>query len=160
MIRHARLTHAGSSGASPSSKGTSTTTQPSLRSHHSHHSHQSHASRHASRRDGSHHGSRHGSHHSHHRAHCSRHRSRCRGIPIPCAVQKFKRGGPIPIKIWIQQMEYYFSLTGVPERKHVKGMINHFDPMKFKKCSPIRPTIALNSARKSSGFSKLRIDHM
>ena len=54
-----------------------------------------------------------------------------RGIAIPCAVRKFKRGGPVPIITWIQQMEYYFSIPGVPVRKHVMGMINHFETVHF-----------------------------
>ena len=33
-------------------------------------------------------------------------------------------------------MEYYFSLTGIPEKKHVKGMINHFDTFHFPEVRP------------------------
>ena len=119
MIRHTRLAQRRSSGSSPSSSDTSHSTQ---HSHHSRHSHRSHASRHDSR-----HVSRHGSRHSHRSRHGSRHRCRSRRLPIPCSVPKFKRGCQIPIKIWIQQMEYYFSITGMPERKYVKAMINHFE---------------------------------
>ena len=136
MIGHARLTHRGSSGSSPSLSGTSTTTQPLHHSYHSHHSHHSDASRHASRRDGSNPGSRDGSRHSDHRVQGSRHRSRSRGIAILCHVPKFKRGDPVPIKIWIQQMEYYLSITGVPERKHVMGMTSLFDNVHVREVQP------------------------
>ena len=99
MIRHARLTHGGSCGSSHSSSGTSKNMRTSRHSHHSNHSHYSRPSRHASRRDGSHLGTRHDFQHSHHKGHGSRHRSRSRGISIPFAVQKFKRGDPVPIKM-------------------------------------------------------------
>ena len=138
MSRHARLTHGRSTGSSPSSSGSSSSTQPSHRSHRSHHSRHSNASRHASRRDWLDHGSRHCSHHSHRRGHVSRHRDRSPGVPIHCEVPKFNRGGPIPIKIWIQQMECYFSITGVPERKLVMGMINHFDTTHFAEVQPYK----------------------
>ena len=35
-------------------------------------------------------------------------------------------------------MEYYFSITGVPERKHVMGMINHFDTTHFAEVQPYK----------------------
>ena len=125
MIRYARLAHSGSSGSHPSSSGTSHATR------HSHHSHRSHASQHGTR-----HGPRHGSRHSHRSTHCSRQRCRCRDVHLPCSVPKFKRGGQIPNELWIQQMEYYFSITGIPERKHVMGMITHFDNIHFTEVPP------------------------
>ena len=33
-------------------------------------------------------------------------------------------------------MEYYFSITGVPERKHVMGMLNDFDTLHFPEVQP------------------------
>ena len=33
-------------------------------------------------------------------------------------------------------MEYYFSLTWIPEKKHVKGMINHFNTIHFPEVRP------------------------
>ena len=33
-------------------------------------------------------------------------------------------------------MEYYFSIIGVPERKHLMGMINHFDIVRFPEVQP------------------------
>ena len=149
MIRHARLTQGGSSCSSPSSSGTSTTTQPSRYSHHSRHSHLSDASRHASRRDGSNNGSQHGSQHIHHHANGSR-PSRSLGIPIPYVVPKFKREGPVAIKMWIEQMEYYISITRVQERKHV-----HF-PFISPKCNPTKPTPTLSSAKNYSNVQNPR----
>ena len=35
-------------------------------------------------------------------------------------------------------MEYYFSITGVPERKRVMGMINHFDTTHFAEVQPYK----------------------
>ena len=35
-------------------------------------------------------------------------------------------------------MEYYFSLTGVQERKHVIGMINNFDTAHFAEAQPYK----------------------
>ena len=35
-------------------------------------------------------------------------------------------------------MEYYFSITGVPERKLVMGMINHFDTVHFPEVQPYK----------------------
>ena len=35
-------------------------------------------------------------------------------------------------------MEYYFSFTGVPERKHVMGMINNFDTVHFPEVQPYK----------------------
>ena len=66
------------------------------------------------------------------------HRSRCGRIRIPCAVPKFKRGVPIPIKIYNKQMVYYFPITGVPETKHVMGMINLCDTMHFQEVQPYK----------------------
>ena len=35
-------------------------------------------------------------------------------------------------------MEYYFSITGVPDRKHVMGMINHFDMTHLAEVQPYK----------------------
>ena len=35
-------------------------------------------------------------------------------------------------------MEYYFSITGVPESKHVMGMINHFATTHFAEVQPYK----------------------
>ena len=40
--------------------------------------------------------------------------------------------------MWIQQMEYYFSITGVPERKHVMGMIKHFENVHLPEVQPYK----------------------
>ena len=57
---------------------------------------------------------------------------------IPCGVPKFKRGVRVPIKMWIEQMEYYFSITGVPERKHIMGMIKHIERRHFPEVQPYK----------------------
>ena len=54
-----------------------------------------------------------------------------RGLPFHFPVPKFKRGGGIPIKVCVQQMEYYFSITGITEKKHVLSLINNFDSIHF-----------------------------
>ena len=59
-------------------------------------------------------------------------------MPITCSVPKFKHGGQIPIKLWIQQMEYYFSIRRISEKKHVTGMINHFDTIHFPELQPCK----------------------
>ena len=123
MSRKARPAPRGSSGSSPSSSGGSPGNQHSQQSHQSNRSHAS--------RDTSRHGSQHGSRHSHRSRHRSIQRRRSLGLTQPCTMRKFKRRGQISIKLWIQQMEYYFSITRIPERKHVMGMINQFDSVHF-----------------------------
>ena len=35
-------------------------------------------------------------------------------------------------------MEYYFSITGIAEKNHVKGMINHFDSIHVPEVRPCK----------------------
>ena len=43
-----------------------------------------------------------------HCGHSGRHRTTSRGLTIPYGVPRFRRGGPVPIKIGILQLDYYF----------------------------------------------------
>ena len=74
-------------------------------------------------------------------------------------VRKIKSGGQIPIKLWVKQMEYYFSITGITERNHVMGVIKHLDPNHFPEAE-LYTTFSYNEFRKKmmSLFKFLRFN--
>ena len=78
-------------------------------------------------------------------------RLKAEGNILLCTVPAFSHGGQIPIKLWVQQMEYNFPLTGIPEKRDVLALNNNFDTSHYPEVQ-LYKNLLLSSITKGNDF--------